>query len=504
MTEKLLTTPRTRNTIQIPPQTETNNKTYRSSKSVIQNYIICSPRQTDKIIHMDNITYLSKPPQQGVLLISTIEGHTFIKFQPYLNQNVLSGISPSQTPKLEEENEEDKENEIYFCIEDTPTYKISHETNEIQITFIPGRTIPVDIKPIEFKKGTFPKFCEFLKQLGIHFCNGNISIDKRRLPRMIDIPKYLNELSNQEQKDKRINWCKQIQFDCIQKINKNYQWNNENESIIRKGLFYKGVDNDCRCSLWSKCLGNSIDKNIFEKIKLQVNNLVDIQIQHCKILREEIEQILKDVKRTTVNKSVLEYWNCPIEKIKTCIELLMKCWIIYDLDKGYQQGMSDILVGIMECSIDDYELFSIFVQLIELMSSIFNSKIPFDCIIGPIVKTLDLELEEYFNMKKIGYSFMYKWLILLFRRDFVSEKCIRLWDAIIAYPKNKFHYFIAVSMLLEHRDIILSNRLDLDDISIFFLQLENKFDDHLLIDADIALSTFKQKASKEDQDLVFA
>ena len=58
-------------------------------------------------------------------------------------------------------------------------------------------------------------------------------------------------------------------------------------------------------------------------------------------------------------------------------------------------------------------------------------------------------------------------------------------------------------MLLQHRDLILTDRLDLDDMTIFFLALENKFDASLLIDAEMYLHDFKSKANESQLKVVF-
>ena len=188
---------------------------------------------------------------------------------------------------------------------------------------------------------------------------------------------------------------------------------------------------------------------------------------------------------------------------KIILERILRCWILYNLDGGYQQGMSDIVVALMEYSNVEYQTFGLFIKVIDLMKCVYLKQGNADKYFNTIMKHLDPVLHSYFKMLNISYSFMYKWIILLFRRDFIQEKCVRIWDAIFAFPENRLYFFVAVSMLFQHQDLIIDNRFDLDDVSIFFQQMENKFDDHLFIDADIAVAQFRMDADESEQLFLF-
>ena len=135
----------------------------------------------------------------------------------------------------------------------------------------------------------------------------------------------------------------------------------------------------------------------------------------------KIEQIQKDIKRTTITESVLELWKRSIFEIKETMTTLLKMWCLYNMNEGYYQGMNEIILGLMEFSTNEFDIFTTFVKLMEIMNKILKGKICIDDVIMPIIKCVDPDLESYFSMMKIGYSFMCQWVVILFRRDFIQN-----------------------------------------------------------------------------------
>ena len=513
----------------------------QNQNETFEHELIKNRNRIEKSKHIEGVVYNPSKPMLGIVILFTQKTHVYLKFHPYVNQVKydINGV-----PRVEETNIKS----IEFCIEDTPTYEFSESPNDVTIQFVLGRKLTIEIHPIIMSKEAFQKFKMFLRNFGVTLKEGIVTVEKKPMQFDINITNYLEELRNDDEtKIKYENWKIMNQIEDMKIITEEDEWideivlnessgsnslktsreemdsSNSNSKIemnqidvdyqnkqiiqkqndLRKRLFFKGTNDSQRMNIWMKCLKAKMDKTIFDKIKIQVENLVDIQIQNNTELRREIEQIQKDIKRTTITESVLELWKRSIFEIKETMTTLLKMWCLYNMNEGYYQGMNEIILGLMEFSTNEFDIFTTFVKLMEMMNKILKGKICIDDVIMPIIKCVDPDLESYFSMMKIGYSFMCQWVVILFRRDFIQKHCVRLWDCIFAHPEDKFYYFIATAMLLQHRNLILTNRLALDDITIFFCQMENKFDDSILMDAEMCLKKFKQFAPEKDKNVVF-
>ncbi|ELP91307.1 hypothetical protein EIN_153140 [Entamoeba invadens IP1] len=464
------------------------NLLYRSKTFNPHTTGVMSTDRRDGVKLIEYVEAATVPPVNGTLTVEVVFTHVYIAFCQEVVSTLGSPMKVHDTVAFK------------FCVEDTPSFSMKN----YEITFHPGRELTSRIYPIMFNKDSLTKFVDILTKMNITMENGLVRYEKKRMPVVFDITKYMGQLKFDNQLIKRNNWIKQIKADYTETVTRNTTWNIMSDRRVRKGLFYRGVDDDFRGEAWTKCLGVDITKDDYEKITQQIPLLLPGQITNNKKLAVAFKQLGKDITRTYISTYCSERWGGDTKEIKKVIERLMKCWILYNQDGGYQQGMSDLLVGIMEYSKEEHVVFGLFVKIIEMMSTVFFDAEHFDRYIYPIIKSLDKELYGYFKMLQIGYSFMSKWVVVLFRRDFSHDKCARIWDAIFAFPENKLHYFIAACMLEQHRDVILSTRFDLDDISIFFQSLEGKFDDNVFIDADIASSNFRMDASDNDQILVFS
>ncbi|BFU22611.1 tbc Rab GTPase activating domain containing protein [Entamoeba histolytica] len=431
---------------------------------------------------------------EGCLSLNTLTGHVYLQFQSAIQSDAIGG-----TPQK-------KKNPLYyfnFCIEDTPSYNIVKRITETEVRFHPGRQLNIQLYPIIFKRDSFISFCEVLKSANVIMNDGFIRTEKKRIPYEVDVEKYISQLQYDEQLIKRNSWIKQIRADCTEKITQETRWDKMNQTNVRKALFYRGTNEECRCDIWKKCLGYNFEEEKYSKLAKQVALTMDIQVNQNKKLSTCWKQIENDIGRTHISTACSKNWNLSKKEIKSIVERLLKCWTLYNFDGGYQQGMSDILIGLMEYSKLEYETFGLFIKVMEMMSLVYLKNEKTDIYMSPIIKVIDPDFHGYLKMVGISYSFMYKWIILLFRRDFPHMACVRLWDAIFAYPENKLYFFIAASLLIQHKEIIMKHRFELDDISIFFQKMENKFDDNIYIDADIAVSSFRVNASDEEQLLVF-
>ena len=455
-----------------------------------------------------NVTHLSSSSDKSIPISSSIQINQ-TQQNTNIGNNANKIVQPIPMNQVNQYNQyksyDPKQKPHYYiwCLEDTPSYNQTKRMYSYEIVFQKGRDMNVTLPTFIFRKEIFNLFLEALEKNKVTMSNGYIRFEKKKGPCMIDIDKYLKEINYDSHMIKRTNWINQIRADSTKKIDGSIEWNTMNAIKLRKALFYKGVSEELRCEMWKKCLGVNFKEELYNKLKMQYSLLFEEQINNCEGIRNAFEQIEKDMNRTYVTKRCLSHWNMNQQELKEIMERILKCWIIYNIDAGYQQGMSDIVIGIMEYSNIEYEVFGMFIKIIDLMKCVYLQQGNADKYCSAILRHVDPELHSYFKMMNISYSFMYKWIVLLFRREFTEEKCVRIWDAIFAFPENRLYFFIAISMLEQHKDVILQNRFDLDDISIFVQQMENKFEDQIYIDADIIAAQFRMDATDEEQMLLF-
>jgi hypothetical protein len=82
----------------------------------------------------------------------------------------------------------------------------------------------------------------------------------------------------------------------------------------------------------------------------------------------------------------------------------------------------------------------------------------------------------------LNFFFCYRWILIIFKREFEYSKTMRLWDALWSrHLCAHFHLFVCVAVLQRHRNTIIHDQLELDAL----LRLVN--DQSLKIDLDTAL-----------------
>ncbi|KAL7722159.1 Rab-GAP TBC domain-containing protein [Entamoeba marina] len=447
-----------------------------------------SPSPKREII--TNVEYLSPNPTNGYIQLIIVRKHVYLLFQ-----------SNPDSPRQVVLNK-NKTTTIKFCLEDTPTYQIEIKFGEKIIKFQPGRELGFELFPFAFKKDSFANLLDKLDCANVYLKEGIVLYKVQNCLFYVDIPNYINNLQYESHLIKRDSWIKKIRADQTEKILELSSYSFENEINERKSLFYRGVDDNLRSSVWERCLNLLSDDGSYNKLLIQLNNLLPCQIAQHSSLNDGYIQIDKDLKRTDITTRAKKVWG-ENEKVIEVIERVLKCFVLYNSDLGYGQGMSDVVLGVMEYCNKEEQVFWIFSKVMDLIKDAYHDQQLFNCIIETILEQLDKELAGYFKLKNIGFSFMYRWIFVLFRREFIQNKAVRLWDAIFSFPENKLHYFIAVCLLIQHRDIILQNRLGLDDASLFFQNMANHFDESISVDADIAVAQFRTEASENAQLLVF-
>jgi hypothetical protein len=176
----------------------------------------------------------------------------------------------------------------------------------------------------------------------------------------------------------------------------------------------------------------------YRLLKSQWQNILPEQEQQFRAFRERRDLIEKDVVRTDRNISIYEDNNSiATQKMK---EILLT-YSFYNFDVGYCQGMSDILSPILfvfysckeeQMEEDEVVVFWCFCGLMERIQSNF-------CVdqfgmskqlakLKHIVQVFDSTLANWLATTSPEYLFCFRWLLVLFKREFVLEDVLKLWD----------------------------------------------------------------------------
>ncbi|XP_025420279.1 TBC1 domain family member 15-like isoform X2 [Sipha flava] len=274
-----------------------------------------------------------------------------------------------------------------------------------------------------------------------------------------------------------------------------------NVDKIKNIIFFGGCEHSIRHEVWKYLLGyypwNStrdqrllIDKQQkieYERMKVQWMNMSFDQVSRFNMYRDRKSLIDKDVYRTD---RTLDFYAGEENKNLSKLHNVLMTYVMYNFDLGYVQGMSDLLSPIlMIMNSDEVESFWCFVGFMNRVNTNFELKQT-----GMkkqlndlhyLLTTVSPKLENH--LKKMDSSNMYfcfRWLLVLFKREFVHSDIMRLWEVLWTdIPCANFHLLICVAILDNEKDIIINENYGLTEILKHVNNLCEK------IDLDKALTT---------------
>ncbi|GJQ09501.1 hypothetical protein GpartN1_g1292.t1 [Galdieria partita] len=240
----------------------------------------------------------------------------------------------------------------------------------------------------------------------------------------------------------------------------------------------------------------------YRLLKSQWQNILPEQELQFRAFRERRDLIEKDVIRTDRNISIYEdNDSMATHKMK---EILLT-YSFYNFDIGYCQGMSDILSPILfvfyssetkdQRMEEEQEVF-IFWCFCGLMQRIQSNF----CIdqhgmsnqlakLKHIVQVFDSHLANLLESKSPEYLFCFRWLLVLFKREFVLEDVLKLWDILFCetFAKRDLNLFIAAGLLVLHRERMIREQMDFDDLIRYIHDMSMRIDVRLAIRKGIEL-----------------
>eukprot|EP00759_Apiculatamorpha_spiralis_P018336 PhF_6_TR24782/c0_g1_i1/m.34052/K20168/TBC1D15; TBC1 domain family member 15 len=224
-------------------------------------------------------------------------------------------------------------------------------------------------------------------------------------------------------------------------------------------------------------------------LKAQWTSIREDQAARFQLYRDRFMCIQTDIIRT--DRTLPEYEKDDSVAL-IALKHILNTYSFYNFDLGYCQGMTDIASPLYLILKDEADAFWAFVHCMDLgalernfHSGSLNSMHNQLDIVNRLIQIFVPTLADYLD--KIGgsnLSFMFRWLLVRFKREFSIEDVMKLWEVMWACPSTQdFHLIIAVTLMRELTPTILevgasfedllrmtndmSNRMKIEDVIVF-------------------------------------
>ncbi|XP_077529886.1 TBC1 domain family member 15/17 isoform X3 [Haemaphysalis longicornis] len=250
---------------------------------------------------------------------------------------------------------------------------------------------------------------------------------------------------------------------------------------IRQRIFRGGIADELRREVWAFLLGYySFDstykereaqrktlKEYYYRMKLQWKSVSADQESRFADFRERKNLVEKDVSRT--DRTHAFYQGANNAKVEMLNDILMT-YVMYNFDLGYVQGMSDLLSPILMVMDSEEDAFWCFVGFVRRVMSNFDldqsgmkkQLAQLYDILAVAVPKLAIYLEEH---ESGNLYFCFRWLLVLFKREFKCEEIMRLWEVLWTdLPCQNFHLLLCVAILDHEKELLMENNYGLNEI----------------------------------------
>ncbi|KAL6778092.1 hypothetical protein ACKKBG_A16895 [Auxenochlorella protothecoides x Auxenochlorella symbiontica] len=297
---------------------------------------------------------------------------------------------------------------------------------------------------------------------------------------------------------------------------------------FRRRVFSSGVSPAARPAAWAVLLGltppgttaaaaaaaRSARLARYVQLRAQWRGVSRAQAARWARWRERVARVDKDVRRTDRGAAPFAREGGAGARM---LRRLLLTYAMYNYDLGYCQGMSDLAAPILAVAMAgrgggrlardqqaevESEAFWGFANLMEGVGANFST----DCTgmhaqleaLRQLLELLDPPLHAHLHRRDcLSLYFCYRWLLILFKREFGFDQVLRLWEALwTAVPTPHLHLYLAVAALASRRRDILTADADFDGMLRLCLELAGKLDlEALLRDAE-ALCAFAGDAGR--------
>lgn len=294
---------------------------------------------------------------------------------------------------------------------------------------------------------------------------------------------------------------------------------------LKERIFCAGCHPNSRPEVWKFLLGlYPVDSTREERVVLleekkeayihlraQWQNMTGAQLARFSKFRERKSRIEKDVRRTDRTQPLFIREKGQGQRM---LRRILLTHVMYNQDVGYVQGFSDLCSPILAIMKSDSskdslqvesEAFWCFAYLMEgRMAVHFNA----DSIamhrqlleLRDLVRKLDPSLHS--ALESAGcqdYFFCYRWLLILFKREFPFGSIQRLWEAIFSCPdRKKLHLYIGLALLQKVRKELMSDVRGPDDAFRICLGVAGREDVENILKDATALAALNQMSSARE------
>jgi len=281
-----------------------------------------------------------------------------------------------------------------------------------------------------------------------------------------------------------------------------------NPALLKEQIYHGGMDDVLRPEVWKYLLGyypfdstyrereiikqqREIEYKIYSS---QWESITPEQESHFSKFRSLKERIDKDVVRTDRTWPYYESDESP--HLQELYRILLT-YSFFNFDIGYVQGMNDLVSVLLVVMQNETDAFWCFKGLMDRMMMNFDK----DQVgmhtqltqLSDIVKYMDEELYKHLqHVNGTNMFFCFRWLLILFKREYLLEHVKRIWEVIWANHYGPHHHlFIALAMLFSVRDEIISKKMEFDDILRFLNERSKKMNhEEILQEADYLYRKF--------------
>ncbi|XP_052240307.1 TBC1 domain family member 15-like isoform X3 [Dreissena polymorpha] len=250
---------------------------------------------------------------------------------------------------------------------------------------------------------------------------------------------------------------------------------------VKDQIFRGGIEHALRVDIWKFLLGTYEWDSTFAsrvvtrkrklddyfRMKLQWTTIRVEQEKRFSTYRDRKTLIEKDVTRTDRTHKFFEGEGNPNLQVLNDI-LLTYC--MYNFDLGYVQGMSDLLSPILVVMENEVDAFWCFAGFMERVCDNFQmSQEGMKTQLSQIHKLMqytDPELCNYLESHDSGnFYFCFRWILILFKREFSFTDAMRLWEVIWTdRPCKNFHLLICLAILDTEKTTLMENKFGLTEI----------------------------------------
>eukprot|EP01127_Copromyxa_protea_P015026 TRINITY_DN4267_c0_g1_i1.p1 TRINITY_DN4267_c0_g1~~TRINITY_DN4267_c0_g1_i1.p1 ORF type:complete len:410 (-),score=94.28 TRINITY_DN4267_c0_g1_i1:66-1295(-) len=261
---------------------------------------------------------------------------------------------------------------------------------------------------------------------------------------------------------------------------------------IKERVSKAGMEEALRPILWKYFLGyypwdstleerkklEEKQKERYTRLKTHWSSISNAQLSSFSEWRSQQSQIEKDVVRTDRD---LEWFQDDQSPYLLQLNNILCSYAWFNWDLGYVQGMNDILAILIPLFGEEHVSFWCFAGKMKRMLDLFENNQPgvqrLLTLLVDLIKRVDPLFYSYLrSVNGTHMFFCFRWFLLYFKREFTVEQTQRVWEMIWAHPDPDYVLWIALAIMLIHRDTIISNKMCFEDILRYMSSLSNQLD----------------------------